>query len=235
MKHCFILFLFLSAYANAQYEENSFSIGLNFVYTTDARIFLNPNSPDPVERNSSFGLSDIINPGINFRYKLLDEILLGLNIEYMKSTATGMNEKVISNGFLRYINVEDGFEMIPVELSIYYMLPFSTEKLKFLMGGGLGYYYASMIRKFGDVQVSNAKRDFAYGVQVAIDMDYLLTDNIALKGEMKFRDPQISVKSMYNKLQYNYNGSIVKLTRQEFDSQIDVNGITFVLGTIFYF
>ncbi len=235
MKHFIIFLLFLSAYANAQYNENNFSIGLNFVYTTDARIFLNPNSPNPVERNSSFGLSDIINPGINFRYKLFDEVLLGLNLEYMKSTATGMNEKVISNGIRRDINVEDGFEIIPIELSIYYILPFSTEKFKFLMGGGLGYYYGSMIRKFGDAEVSNAKRDFAYGVQVAIDMDYLLSDNIAIKGEMKFRDPQISVKSMYNKQQYNYNGKIVKLTRQEFDSQIDVNGITFVLGTIFYF
>lgn len=103
------------------------------------------------------------------------------------------------------------------------------------MGGGLGYYYASMIRKFGNAEVSSAKRDFAYGVQVAVDMNYLLTDNIAITGEMKFRDPQINVKNMYNKQQYNYNGKIVRVTRQEFDSQIDVNGITFVFGTVFYF
>lgn len=235
MKYLIVFILFLSITAFAQYNENSFGLGLNVVYTTNARIYLNPNSTDPIERNSTFGLADIFNPGINFRYKLVENVLLDLNLEYMQSTATGRNEKVITNTGLRYIQVNDGFKLIPIELSVYYLIPFSTEQFKFLMGGGLGYYYGSMIRKFGDAEVSNVNRNSAYGIQVGVDFNYLFRENIAFKFEMKFRDPQFTVRSRYNQRQYNYNGMKVTVTKQEFDSKIDINGVAFVLGTIFYF
>ena len=235
MKYLYIFILVLSVSAYAQYNDNNFGLGLNFVYTTNARIYLNPNSSNPIERNSTFGLADIINPAINFRYKLVDDVLLDLNLEYMQNTATGRNEKVITSTGLRYIQVKDGFKLIPIELSVYYLIPFSTEKFKFLMGGGLGYYIGSMIRKFGDAEVSNVNRNSAYGIQVGVDVNYLFRRNIAFKFEMKFRDPQFTVRSRYNNTKYNYNGNIVTVTRQEFDSKIDINGVTFVLGTIFYF
>ncbi|MGA9290951.1 MAG: outer membrane beta-barrel protein [Ignavibacteriaceae bacterium] len=235
MKYLIIFILFLSASASAQYSDKNFGIGLNFVYTTNARIYLTPNSSNPVERNSYFGLTDIFNPGINIRYKLVENVMLDLSLEYMQNTATGNNEKVITNTGLKYIKVEDGFRLIPIELSVYYLIPFSTEKFKFLMGGGVGYYYGSMIRKFGNAEVSNVERNSAYGIQVAVDVNYLLLENIAFKLEMKFRDPQFIVRSRYNERQYNYNGTKVTVTRQEFDSKIDINGVAFVLGTVFYF
>jgi outer membrane protein W len=235
MKYLIIFIFLLSASATAQYSDKNFGLGLNFVYTTNARLYLNPNSENPVERSGYFGLTDITNPGINFRYKVVENVLLDLNLEYMQSTATGNNEKVITNTGLRYIKVEDGFKLIPVELSVYYLIPFSTEKFKFLMGGGVGYYYGSMIRKFGNAEVSNVERNSAYGIQVAVDVNYLLRENIAFKLEMKFRDPQFTVRSRYNNRHYDYNGKKVTVTRQEFDSKIDINGVTFVLGTVFYF
>ena len=235
MKYFIICILFLSTSAIAQYSDKNFGLGLNFVYTTNARIYLNPNSANPVERNGYFGLTDIINPGINLRYKLVENVLMDLNVEYMQHTSTGNNEKVITNTGLRYIKVEDGFKLIPIELSLYYLIPFSTEKFKFLMGGGVGYYYGSMIRKFGNAEVSNVERTSAYGIQVAVDVNYLLRENIAFKLEMKFRDPQFTVRSRYNSRQYDYNGNKVTVTRQEFDSKIDVNGVVFVMGTILYF
>jgi len=235
MKYLIIFILFLSASASAQYSDKNFGIGLNFVYTTNARIYLTPNSSNPVERNSYFGLTDIFNPGINIRYKLVENVMLDLSLEYMQNTATGNNEKVITNTGLRYIKVEDGFRLIPIELSVYYLIPFSTEKFKFLMGGGVGYYYGSMIRKFGNAEVSSVERNSAYGIQVAVDVNYLLLENIAFKLEMKFRDPQFTVRSRYNERQYNYNGTKVTVTRQEFDSKIDINGVAFVLGAVFYF
>ena len=235
MRYILFFILFISVFISAQPTDKNFSIGLNFVYTTNARIFLSPNSSDPIERNSSFGLADIIDPGINFRYRLLDEVSIDLNIEYMERTAFGNNEKVVTSSGLRYINVKDGFKMIPIELSIYYSLPFSTEKFKFLMGGGAGYYYGSMIRKFGNADISTSERKAAYGIQVAVEMDYLIRKNIALKADMEFRDPQFSVTSRYNNQEYDYNGEKVRVTRQEFDSKINVNGVTFIFGTLFYF
>ena len=235
MKYFFIIILICSISIYAQNDNKKFSLGLNFVYTTNARIFLDPNSSNPIERNNSFELSDIINPGINFGYRILDEVFLDLNIEYMKSKAIGKNERVITNAGAEDINVEDGFKMMPFELSIYYLLPFSTENFKFLMGGGMGYYYGSMIRKFGDAEVSTVQRDIAYGIQVAFKVNYLLWENISLKAEMEFRDPEFTVKNRYNNNEYNYNGKIVRVTRQEFNTKINVNGVSFVFGTVFYF
>jgi outer membrane protein W len=235
MKYLIILITVFSFTADAQYYGKNFSIGLNYIYTTDARIYLNPNSPIFVERNNAFEISDISNPGIDFRYKLLDEIFLELNLEYMESSATGKNEKVITSRGTEFITVEDGFKMIPMEFSIYYLLPFSTEKFKFLMGGGTGYYYGSMIRKFGNAEVSNAGRKAAFGIQVAIGMEYLLNEYISFRTEMKFRDPELTVKNRYNQQEYIYKGEKVKVTSQEFESKINVNGLAFVLGVAFHF
>ena len=231
-----ILFLvLLSSYADAQFDGKRFSIGVNGVYTTSARIYLNPNSSDPVLRNHAFGIADIINPSIDFRYRITNDIIIGLGTEYMKTTAAGPNLTAFSGNSTVTIDVNDGFLLIPVEISGYYLLPFSTEKFKFLMGGGAGYYYGEHIREFGDESVSTESRDFAYGIQVSVSMDYMIRDDITVHSEMKFRDPQFKVKSAYDKLEVNYNGQIIRLAQKTFDSKIDVDGVTFILGFSFLF
>lgn len=61
-------------------------------------------------------------------------------MEYMMHTASGKNLTVYSQDKTITINVEDGLVLVPVELSVYYLPPFSTEDWKFLMGGGAAYY-----------------------------------------------------------------------------------------------
>ncbi len=229
-----IIILIFYSTTFAQFNK-SFGISINAVYNTSARIFLSPNSSDLFLRNNSFPVENIFNPGVDLRYRLAESIILGLNIEYMTSSAIGPNLTVFLGNSTVTINVEDGFQLVPVELSGYYLLPFSTEQFKFLMGGGLGYYIGSHIRKFGDVEVSNAGRKAAYGIHVSISMDYLVKEFISIHGEMKFRDPQFSVKSKYSKNQVNYNGNSIRLAQDSFDSKINVDGVTFVLGLAFYF
>jgi hypothetical protein len=234
MKYCLSLIFLLSLNAFPQYDKK-FSIGINFIYTTDARIFLHPNAADPFERTTEFDLSGINSPGINFRYKLLEELYLDLDLEYLKKTGTGLNEQAYINGILSDINVEDGFRMIPVELSIYYLLPFSTDNLKFLMGGGGGYYYGSMIRKFGSLDVSTIKRKIAYGIQVSVDMEYVLLQDFSVRAEMKFRDPQFTVSNHYNKQEFSYEGNMVRIARQDFETKINVYGVNFLFGFVYHF
>jgi hypothetical protein len=103
------------------------------------------------------------------------------------------------------------------------------------MGGGAGYYIGSHIRKFGDADVSNAERKTAYGIHVSISMDYLIKDFISVRSEMKFRDPQFTVKSKYNKKEVNYDGYVIRLAQETFDSKINLDGVTFILGLVFHF
>ncbi|OGU28241.1 MAG: hypothetical protein A2057_00455 [Ignavibacteria bacterium GWA2_35_9] len=235
LKFCVLLLFVFSSFTIAQFNGNRFSVGLNGVYTTTARVYLNPNSSDVTLRNQYFLLEDILNPALDIRYRLADLLIIGLNIEKMKKTGAGPNLRVLLGTSVAIINIEDGFNLIPVELTLYYILPFSTEKFKFLMGGGGGYYIGEHIRKFGDADIENVERKAAYGIQVSISMEYLIKTNVAIRTEMKFRDPQFNLKSRYTKDTINYQGSAVRLSQELFDSKINVDGVTFVVGAAINF
>jgi hypothetical protein len=230
------LIILLAAALNISAQFNrTFGVSLNAAYNTSSRIYLSPNSSDLILRNNSFLIEHLLNPSIDLRYKISESILLGFNTEIISATSSGPNLTVFSGNGTITIIVEDGFRLIPLELSAFYMLPFSTEQFKFLMGGGFGYYIGSHIRKFGDVEVSNKDRKPAYGIHVSLSMDYLILDFLSIRGEMKFRDPQFSLKSKYNKKEVNYNGSQIRLAQDSFDSKINVDGVTFILGLAFHF
>jgi len=234
IKIAFVIII-ISVPVCAQFNGNRFSVSVNAVYTTSAKIYLSPNSSDEIIRNSSFPLTDIVNPSIDIRYRLYDEVIIGLSTEYMKHAQFGKNLTVFVGNNTQTINVEDGFELIPIELSIHYLMPFSTEKFKFLMGGGGAYYIGSQIRKFGDEDISNIERKAAFGIQVSVGMEYLVRSNISVRTEMKFRDPQFTVKSKYNKQQVQYFGRTITLAQDTFDSKINVNGVTFIAGISYQF
>lgn len=236
MKIHFTVIIIFAATANIFSQFNkTFGISVNAVYNTSARIYLYPNSSDVFLRNSSFELEDIFNPSIDFRYNLTESLIIGLNADYVVKTSFGPNLTVFLGNSTVRIQVEDGFRFIPLELSAHYLLPFSTEHFKFLMGGGIGYYIGSHIRKFGDVEVSNIERKAAYGIHVSISMDYLIKDFVSVRGEMKFRDPQFTVKSKYSKQEVNYEGNIIRLAQDSFDSKVNLNGLTFIFGLAFHF
>ena len=235
MKKFFIILIFLSSTICAQYNGRKFMIGLNAVYTTSAKIYLYPNSSDVILRNTYFPLQGILNPGIYLKYKLSDDIIIGLNSELMTKTSVGPNLTVFSGNKTVTINVTDGFRLIPIEFSIYYLLPFSLERYKFLMGGGAALYYGQHIRNFGDAEINSQETQIAYGIHVSVSMDYLLTNNIIIHGGMKFRDPQFTVKNTYTKQMVNYNGSELDLAQNSFVSKINVDGVAFDLGLAYSF
>lgn len=229
------LLLISGTYSNAQFNGKKFAVGINAVYTTTAKIYLSPNSSDQIIRNSSFPLDDIVNPSVDVKYSLSEQIILGLGTEYMKKTKSGRNLTAFAGNQTLAIDVEDGFILIPLEFSVYYKLPFSTEKFKFLMGGGAGLYFGEHVRKFGDAEVSNKERKTAYGIHVMLTMDYLIKPFLSIRGEMKFRDPQFTVTSSYNKQNVNYNGRTITLAQDSFDSKINVDGVTFLAGVAIHF
>lgn len=236
MRNLLLICIFiLGTEAYAQFNGRNFSAALNGVYTTTARIYLQPYASDEAVRNNSFPIEDIFNPAIEVRYALSESIILGAGSEYMKISQGGSDLVVFSGGAARIINVEEGFVFVPFEITAYYLLPFSTAKVKFLMGGGAGYYFGSHIRKIGDAEVNTVSRKFAYGIHVNLSMDYLIRDNISIRSEMKFRDPQFTLKSAYTKRDVVYNGTAVHLLQESFDSRINIDGVTFILGIAYHF
>jgi outer membrane protein W len=226
-----ILFLF-SVSSFAQFNENKLGIAINAVYTTSAEIFLNPNASDLEIRNKSYALEDILNPGLDIRYRFWQEFILGLNVEYISKTANAPNLTAFVGNQVITLEVEDGFRVIPIELTVHYFFPFSTENFKFLMGGGLGYYRGEFIRKFNEVELEVVQRKFALGIHVSASMDYMILDNLSARFEMKFRNPQYNVKSKYTKTEIIYQGNVIQIPDEAFETKVDIDGLTFILGLV---
>jgi len=216
----------------AQFSTGKLGIAVNAVYTTSVDIFLNPNSSNSEVRNKSFTLENIWNPGIDIRYRFTSEFILGLNIEYMKKTAAVPNLTAFVGNQVLVFEVEDGFSAVPIELTAHYFFPFSTEDFKFMMGGGVGYYIGQFIRKFQEVELEITQRKFALGLHVSASIDYIIIENLSARFEMKFRNPQYTITSKYSQTEVTYQGNIIQLPENPFDTKVDINGLTFIFGLV---
>ncbi len=223
----FLLTLVTSLFAQYNGKDLSFTLGYN--YTTSSKIFLNPNAPDIFDQNQFIEIGDFQNFSAELRYRLNESVIFGLSAEYLKNTKKGRH--LSSPIFI----VEDGLEVYPVELSIYYFLPFSTENFKFFMGGGFGLYLGKRIRSFGDNYFVNVDNEVGYGIQVSTGMDYIVLDNISIKGEIRFRDPDFKTTNRYNNKTVTYEGRSYTVNTNETTSRINIDGITFRIGASFQF
>ncbi len=235
IKKLILIFFILTIPLFSQYNGSKFSIGINTFYTTTSKVFLFPNSSDKILRNTSNHIDNIFDYGMEFRYRFSENIIFGLSAEYIKATQTGTNITGFAGNSTVAINAEDGFEVVPVELSIYYVLPFSTDDFKFLMGGGGAVYFGNHIRKVGTVEVNNFSRDFAYGIQVSVSMEYLVMSHISIQAGLKFRDPDFRVTSQYRNKSVLIGGKIITFPQSKFDSRINIDGVTFMLGVYYSF
>jgi outer membrane protein W len=227
-----LLPILISTGSFAQFGTGKIGIAVNAVYTTSAEIFLNPNSSNSEVRNKSFTLENIWNPGLDLRYRFSNEFILGLNIEYVRKTANAPNLTAFIGSQVFVFEVEDGLSVIPIELTAHYHFPFSTEDFKFMMGGGLGYYIGEFVRKFQDVDLEITQRKFALGLHVSASMDYIIIENLSARFEMKFRNPQYTVTSKYSKTEVMYQGNAIQLPENAFDTKVDIDGLTFILGLV---
>lgn len=231
----FLVLIILTAPNFSQNQNHDFNISIGSVYITSAELFLNPNSSDIFLRNQSFELKDIFSPAIEIRYRLSEAVAIGLSTEYNKKSQKGNFLTVLAGSQIIQLESEDGFVFIPVELSVYHIMPFSTESFKFNMAGGIGYYYAIHTRKFGDTDISNLETKPVLGIQVSAGMEYLIKQNIGIRLQMKFRAPEIKVKSKYNNTTVNYNGNTITILQDTFDSKVSINGAVFMLGVSYSF
>ncbi|MCB9210291.1 MAG: outer membrane beta-barrel protein [Ignavibacteriales bacterium] len=223
------LFLFISANLFAQYNGSDFSVSTNFSFNTNAKIFLSPDAESIFDQNNYFEIEDILSYSAEFRYRLNDALIFGLSLEYMQGSDKGRN--LPSKQFI----VKDGYELYPVELSAYYFLPFSTEDFKFYMGGGFGIYSGKRTREFGNIKFDDVDSEIGYGIQVSVGMDYMIFNQLSVRGELRFRDPDFKITNKYNSDRVTYEGNNYSVTQENITSKLNVDGITFRIGTVFHF
>ena len=230
-----LILIIISSKVMPQYGGKNYSLFLGLDYITSAQIFLNPNSSDIILRNKSYEITNLFSPIIDFRYRINDDIIIGVSSEYIdKSQKT--NNLIVREGSQEIkLEVEDGVQFIPIDFSVYYFLPFSTEQFKFTMGGGAGYYFGKQTRKFGDTEIKKIHSKTSLAILVSVGMEYLLTESLGLRLDMKFRSPEISLTNQYLNDFVNYKGTQVRLITDTFDSKINLDGISFLVGISYQF
>lgn len=216
---------------SAQYNGSRFGFSLNYNYTTTSKLYLQPNSSDPFISGAHDNVDGIYSYSTELRYRLSEPIILGFGAEYLKKTYTNSNFNLAG----RRADVKEGYEMYPYELTVYYYLPFSTERVKFYMGGGAGIYFAKFIREIGDVHTETENMPAAFGIHVAVGADFLVLPYLSIRGQMRFRDPEVKMESSYSSDLVHYNGSTVQLRSDQFSTKVNVDGITFVIGAALHF
>jgi len=226
-----IIFVFLPLVLFAQ--TRTISISLLGNYTTSSLLYLNPQAMDPAIRNNGIELGTVLSTSIFATYRIRENLFLALGIEYQKKMADAPLTVSINNITTNVMNKE-GYELIPVELSLVYQLPFTLDRFVFYIGGGVGCYWANHIRDIGDIHTGTASRQLGYGIHTLAGTECRLSEIFSLTGGMKFSDPEITMHSRYNKRVGTYNGGQLLVGQDTFTSKLNVDGVQFFLGTRFY-
>ncbi|MCX8010968.1 MAG: hypothetical protein N3A61_07440 [Ignavibacteria bacterium] len=231
-----LIFLILSQTLNAQFTKSNFSIGASVNYITTSRMFLNPKSPDSFLRNTYLEVDGIVSYSFDFRAIIIeDALVVGIGSEYLKKIDEMTSVYAYVNSFPKLITVEDGYTLLPIELTLYYILPFGMERIKMYMGGGAGCYWGKHYRKIGDIETETISSPVEFGMHVCFGSDFFITNYFSLRAEMKFRDPDFVTKNRYTKTETTIGNDRIILFSKEFDSRINIDGINFILGAVIHF
>lgn len=211
-------------------QTNQFALAVSGNYTTSSKIYPTPYSSDLSLRNNFFPLEAFYSPSLELFWYIRPSLSIGLSVELIQIKNQDRTFTVFEGSATRSIRTKEGFTMLPVELSLYYKLPFSTTDWGFHIYGGVAFYPAQYERQAGTLALQTIEQKSGYGIHVGVNGDYRYRENIFVLYGMKFRDPQVIVKSRYESDTFTYNDKEYRVGSSEFDSKINVDGVTFLLG-----
>lgn len=187
-------------------QQRLYSLAVKGNFTFSSRLFTNIDAPDQFTRSQYTSINNIFGFGIDFRRGIDDTRLeVGISAEYLTA-----REKFISQSAV----FEDGFWAIPVELTGYFVIPFSSESARLYIGGGAGFYWGERQLTVDDVKRTVLDSEPGIGIHVLTGFQYSLNEWFALRSELKFRDIQfettvVSSTNVPTRARINVDGMVV--------------------------
>lgn len=229
-----LLFLLSNVLFGAE-RNSKYSVALKGTYTSTSKLFPTPDAAQEALRNRTVEFNDLLGFGLEIRRQLGDEsIEVGVGVEYLRTSKTGLASSPGGSPAVR-LPIEDGYRFIPLEFTGYYIVPFSSETVRFYMGGGAGFYYGERIYRVMNKTAQTVETQVAFGIHVLTGVDYHFGRLLAVRGELKFRDPQFNMTSKFTTSEVEYNGTLYKLSQKPFISRVNLDGIVFTLGVVLNF
>jgi hypothetical protein len=183
--------------------ENLPSVSLKASLTTSSRLFYDIDTRDELGRTPYVELYDIFGIGIDVRQSIDDtRMQIGLSVEYL-TTREGRVARIGSSR----IPVEDGFWVVPVELTGYFVIPFSSDTYRLYIGGGAGMYIGERIYSVAGERGDVVDSRHGFGIHVVTGFEYSPVTWFAVRSELKFRDLQFDSATRFSGSAVPYVGA----------------------------
>ncbi len=211
-------------------NEHKLSFTIKGTFTTSTRFLYNINNPNVYSESRS--ITSNIGYGADVRWNILwDRFFLGVSTEKIDAAQT---TPIVYTQFddLR-VPYKEGFELLAFELSGYYVVPISSEHLKFYLGGGFGTYDGKRSFSIAQVNAETISSKSYIGIHVMTGVDYEIHSRFGLRFEIKFRDPHFDVTSKFDQPSVNYLGYQIQLPSEE-TVKVNLFGVNYVGGVVIY-
>jgi hypothetical protein len=212
-------------------QERTYSVTTFGAFTTSSKLFHHPDATNEITRGQYLPLDDILSMGVEIRKNISSiRAQLGLSIEYLSKSEV-INVPTSSSS----IPLSDGFTVFPIELTGYFVIPFSGESVQLFMGGGAGLYPGFRAYDYAGASAIVADRTTGAGIHVVSGVEYRLNDLFSLRSMIKFRDVQFESVNRFARTSVVYNGAVVNLTQEPLSSRVNIDGMVATLGVVVYF
>ena len=224
-----ILFLLFAGWYALPAQTQEVSITAKGTYTTGTRFLYNVDRPQSYDNgrvlSSNFGY------GADIRWKVLwERFYLGVSFEKIEGTET-FQMYVPELDYL-LVPYEEGFQLTAIEISGFYVVPISSEKVQFYLGGGFGLYDGDRSNSIASATSATTGTTSNIGMHVLTGIDYRVAPHVAVRGELKFRDPHFNVRTKFDQPSVEYQGKLVSLP-DESTTTVNLYGVNYMLGLEF--
>ncbi len=211
-------------------QPSDISVLVRRSYTTTARIFYNPSAPSPSVRHEHTLIEGVTGFSAEVQVPLPhSDFMLGLSVEYLSHVDEAL-KGIALGGVTRTLPVRDGFVLVPVELRGIISIPLHAEVFELSMAGGGGLYYAERILEVAGVGVRPTSTTFGYGIHISIGMAYRIVPGLWVHGEARFRDPDVTLEYVYERLSTQYQGVVLPFSASPMQTRINVDGMNLAIG-----
>ncbi len=219
---------------NSDKTSGDFSVSISGNYISSASVQLYADSENPIERNLLTEIDGGYSLGVNMRKRIFgDNIFLTLSSEYISIKDDELYQVLNTDSNFFKINVSEELTVIPLELSIYYLLPGFFKNTNIYIGGGIGTYFGNRKRQLGPYFSETVLKSLNFSLNVLFCAEYMLSENFAVNFELRFRDAQFSVVSRYPVDSITINGNVYYFPK-EFRSDIFIDGLRIGFGLTCY-
>ena len=225
----FVLLVLFYSFSKGQ---DLYDLTVNGSLTTSSKLFRQPDDFDDLVSSEFLPINNVFGFGIDVRRRFQENRLqVGLSIEYLTKTES-INDQSFTGNFIR---IKDGFTAVPIELTGYFAIPFSSDRVEMYMGGGGGMYLGRRNYQYGNVRARTLQTGDGFGIHVLSGVRYELDRKVALRAEMKFRNVQFRTENSFPDSTSIYYSDGVALPDGPFPSRISIDGMDLTVGIVFHF